>query len=879
MIAKAPRQQLDRVDSSAVALKESVIREDWTQVLSLCQRILPTVQNRADVYELMGNAFVHQGDDSAAIAAYQKGIRIELAQPKSHYALGMLYARQRRHMRAICHYQWALSFWPSWSKAAFNLGKLFHRVGACDKATATYRDLLRRDPNYADAYLALGQLYEYKGDFYRAAKQYRQALLAQANTQSASLSDPVLAYRSLGSVLVRLKQPKAATKAYREALLLQPKEASLHNQLGQSLFAQGDTPSAFAAYQQALALNPSSVGAHCNLGRLWYNHQNFDKAINHFQKAIRQAPQNAGVLSSCARTLTAQGRWRELFDCFKLAIAHQPDFVTEYCQRTVGLPDEDLLFQLQKVCGLFLMGLRHADIDMAYSILCERLAQIYLRLGDLSVACNAPAQATSFYQLALTLTPKAIQAYRRLADCLIGQGRLAAGITTAQAGLLALGQKTTVKTDSHLQLQTILQQGLEKYDNSALLSDGKKAQGVYRKTQDWLDNKAPIPVPTAETASWPNSHKCGGVTCQICMSVLISRFSPTQIGQRAFRCNPAPPLSDFSYSTFAVTIPNGRAWIAPKKNAWSVCHEIAIFTPDDRMLADLSRSYPWYLPGCQQHDATHHSIFRRVEPLPPAQRLRGKVAVLSGLSGHIYYHWLFDVLPRINVLCQYLRQQDLELSSIDYFVVNNFDKSYQIETLTALGIPEEKVISSDRLPHIEAEELVVPSFAGHFDWVPPASIDFLRHHLLRATDIPAHQQPKRIYISREKAKYRKILNQAAVVELLDQFGFVSIALETMTVDQQAQLFDQAEIVVAPHGSGLANLTFCSPGTTVVECFSPHYLRTDYWMISQYLQLNHYYLVGESFACDSLRQLMYPSELTEDFSVDITALRSLLTQLI
>ncbi|PZO13581.1 MAG: hypothetical protein DCF25_15910 [Leptolyngbya foveolarum] len=901
MIANVSRAQLAQVavnDISALsrfpALSDSVVREDWAQVLDLCEQILPAAQGKAGIYSLMGRAFVHEGDDNAAIAAYRKGVNLQLEQPKSHYALGVLYSRQQKHMQAICHYQWALRLQPNWSKAAFHLGQVFYRVGFFEQAFKTYQSILTRDPSYADAHLALGRLHEHKGDFYRAAKQYRQAVFLQEKAGSIGVSDRAMAYQYLGSALVQIEQPAAATSAYREALLLRPNDASLHTQLGLSLMAQAEEAEALAVYQQALKLDPNSVSAHHHLGRLWRNHQDLNRAIGHFQQAIQQAIRQemnrSSVLSDCARTLSNQGRWRELFDCFRLAIAHQPSFMTAYCQRTIQLPNEDLLFRLQRICGRFLMGLRYADVDMAYGILCERLAQMYECLGDLSVACDAPTQAVSFYQLALTLEPENIEIYSRLSDCLIGQKRLAAGIALAQAGLLqtaaAIDQttdqeknQTTIEAAHRLRLQETLQRAIAQHTTGATSSGGNEIRGVYRNTQDWLCKRESAQISTAEVT--PPNAQCGGVTCQACMGGLIRRFSPTQVSQRAFRCNPALATDDLSFAPFAATIPNGRAWIAPKKNAWAVCHEIAIFTPDNFLLADLSRSYPWYLPGCKHHDAINHSVFQREKPLPPPQRLPGKVAILSGLSGHIYYHWLFDVLPRLEILREHLQQQGLDLSSIDYFVVNNFEKSYQKETLAALGIPAEKVVESDRVPHIQADELVLPSFAGHFDWVPPSSIDFLRRTFLTPADPVEessqqhHKKLKRIYVSRTNANYRHIFNEPAVIELLSQFDFVPVILETMTVAEQVRLFSQAEIVVSPHGSGLTNLAFCSPKTTVIECFSPHYLRTDYWMISQYLQLNHYYLVGESFACTPLRQLMYPSGLTEDFSVVMGALRSLL----
>ena len=97
----------------------------------------------------------------------------------------------------------------------------------------------------------------------------------------------------------------------------------------------------------------------------------------------------------------------------------------------------------------------------------------------------------------------------------------------------------------------------------------------------------------------------------------------------------------------------------------------------------------------------------------------------------------------------------------------------------------------------------------------------------------------------------------------------------MSVLEQVAIFVNAEIVVSPHGSGLTNLVFCSPKTKVVELFSPNYLRTDYWMISQQLKLQHYYLVGQNFNCPSLRNLMYQNALTEDILVNIDSLKLIL----
>ena len=192
-----------------------------------------------------------------------------------------------------------------------------------------------------------------------------------------------------------------------------------------------------------------------------------------------------------------------------------------------------------------------------------------------------------------------------------------------------------------------------------------------------------------------------------------------------------------------------------------------------------------------------------------------------------------------------------------------------------MGIPETKILPSDLHSHIQATELIVPSFPGELDWVPPGTIEFLRQTFLPEISSIQKNYGEKIYISRARAKNRQIINESEVIELLSQWGFQTIYLEEISVLEQVAAFANAKTIVAPHGSGLTNLVFCSPDTKVIELFSPNYVRTDYWIISQQLKLQHYYSIGENFDCLSIRQLMYQNSLTEDILVNLKALELIL----
>jgi capsular polysaccharide biosynthesis protein len=73
-------------------------------------------------------------------------------------------------------------------------------------------------------------------------------------------------------------------------------------------------------------------------------------------------------------------------------------------------------------------------------------------------------------------------------------------------------------------------------------------------------------------------------------------------------------------------------------------------------------------------------------------------------------------------------------------------------------------------------------------------------------------------------------NERELIERLTPFGFEAVALERLSVREQANLFSGAEIVVGAHGAGLANLLFASPGCQVIEIYMSTYINWCFYTI-------------------------------------------------
>jgi hypothetical protein len=304
--------------------------------------------------------------------------------------------------------------------------------------------------------------------------------------------------------------------------------------------------------------------------------------------------------------------------------------------------------------------------------------------------------------------------------------------------------------------------------------------------------------------------------------------------------------------TFVAVIPNGR-----------VIDDGLIITPDNQLLDDISVNF--IAPELKL------ATIRRNWVWHPIVDINGSVAVLATGGAMLYYHWLFQLLPRFELI----RRAQIDVTKIDYFVVNSKKHRFQCESLKALDIEQHKIIESSSVRSIRASTLIVPSVPLWSGCFAPWMCDFLRR-----TFVPSQGSvtlsTRRLYISRRNAGYRRVLNEREVIRLLNQFGFEEVHFESLSMHEQAIAMLSAEAVIAPHGGGLSNLVFCRPATKVIEIFSPELVAGYFWKLSNHLGLDYYYLLGKGQSAVSDPNYSQTWNSRSDIVVDLGDLRSTLT---
>lgn len=710
---------------------------------------------------------------------------------------------------------------------------------------------IRRPSSLAKAHFKQGILHQERGELEGAIAAYRQAIGSLEPETDTNL-DRLLIYNNLGCALATQGQYQEAMAVYRQAHHIDSQYAPLYNNVGQLWLMQGEFDAAIAAYQRSLELDGNRVLTAYRLGKVLQRQKRHAEAVSCFEKVLRSKPTNCQVLSDCAVSLLEMGELGKAASYLSEAIAQQPEWVDTYCQNMAQLVPHNDLDRARFASGQLLRSLqRQPDVSEFQRWLLE----IYSDLGRVYFQSGWYDRAANYYRKAIAI---------------------ASSDRPVESPVSELRQE--------LQRCQVQQQRIQQLKSGGEIPEGELPNRVYLSVRDWCASRSgsnaeyrPIGVEGWLAVSSPrspnvNDPECQGLNCTQCLKRIGDRFGLTRLEDGIYTYANTAPLNGKTPETFVATVPQGRAWIVPQKNWWQVCEAIAIISPDRYLLADVSREYPGQLPDCDRHDPTQHRIFRQ-ESLPPVEHVEGTVAIVAGLSANVYFHWMVDILPRLEIL----RQGGWKWEQIDRFVVNQCRQPFQRETLKKLGIPDHKIIEGDRHPHIQADRLIVPSFAGDLGFPAPWVIEFLRQTWL--DDRVAHTSyPERIYISRAGAGYRRLFNEAEVVALLQTYGFVSVALEELSLDEQINLFRNAKAIVAPHGSGFTNLLFCQPGTIVVELVCEHYFRHYFGTISQHLGLKHYYLVGESFRCSLLRKMMYVNPLIGDMAIDLNSLRKILKKL-
>jgi type IV pilus assembly protein PilF len=200
----------------------------------------------------LGEAYIMQGNFTAALKELQTAEQLHPKDPITHYYLGIAYQNKELFEQAIQHYNKALDLNPGYSMARNNLGTVYLDMQNWDAAIACFKDVvadvLYATPHYPLA--NLGRAYYNKKEYSTSQEYFRKALQVKPNF--------IIALNGLGQTYMAEGKYPDAVAMFEKVVKYETQIPQFYFQLAKAYELTNDNEKAVKAYLKVVELSPDS---------------------------------------------------------------------------------------------------------------------------------------------------------------------------------------------------------------------------------------------------------------------------------------------------------------------------------------------------------------------------------------------------------------------------------------------------------------------------------------------------------------------------------------------------------------------------------------------------------------------------------------------
>jgi Tfp pilus assembly protein PilF len=208
--------------------------------------VSPQDKKRANAARNLGEAYLSEGNYTAALGELLKAEKLNADDPLLHNDLGLVYMTKDKIDLAVVHFEKAVRLKPDYSLAKNNLGSAYLVQKEWDKAIAVLKevtgDMLYAPPHFPLA--NLGWAYYNQGNYDRAQQYLNDALQLRP--------DFFIARLNLGRTYLATGRLHAALSQFEMAVKSHPKNPDVLLELGRTYRLLGDNNNARLALKGAI---------------------------------------------------------------------------------------------------------------------------------------------------------------------------------------------------------------------------------------------------------------------------------------------------------------------------------------------------------------------------------------------------------------------------------------------------------------------------------------------------------------------------------------------------------------------------------------------------------------------------------------------------
>ena len=229
--------------------------------------------------------------------------------------------------------------------------------------------------------------------------------------------DDANVHNNLGNTLQEQGKLDDAVASYYQALAIKSDYAEVHYNLGIALKVQGKMHDAVASYRKAIAIKSDYAEAHNNLGLAFKELGKLDDAVASYLKALVIKPDYADAHNNLGNGFQEQGKLDDAAAHYRKALVIKPDYAEAHNNLGITLQDQG---KLDDAVASYYKALA---IKSDYASAHNNLGLAFKELGKLD-------DAVASYLKALDIKPDYADAHNNLGITLQEQGKLADAVTS-----------------------------------------------------------------------------------------------------------------------------------------------------------------------------------------------------------------------------------------------------------------------------------------------------------------------------------------------------------------------------------------------------------------------------------------------------------------
>ncbi|MBN8701744.1 MAG: tetratricopeptide repeat protein [Bacteroidetes bacterium] len=295
--------------------------KNLVEAMNLLAQAQKMDNKNAEVYLLIGDAYLEQNNGTEAIKNYDKAKEFDKTSAKALLRMGQLYSRAKNYNLALDYYKQATDLEPLYAPAYREKAELYFRAGKYDDAVAQYKEFLKLNNNISAQIRYTGFLYQakkykesiaqgvevlskdssniylyrYLGFSYFENGDYPNGLARMENFFKKATPETRIIqqdYEYYGKLLAKTGKDSLGVIALLKAAELDTTKKDIYGDLAAAYLKMKKYPEAISAYNKKIAASPKpTANDNFGLGRAYYYSKEYVNADSAFARITRTNPE------------------------------------------------------------------------------------------------------------------------------------------------------------------------------------------------------------------------------------------------------------------------------------------------------------------------------------------------------------------------------------------------------------------------------------------------------------------------------------------------------------------------------------------------------------------------------------------------------------